>query len=203
MTVRTYVAILAHTYRAINPHTVRLGRRGHGVGTTGTSGCKVKYYKGLGTSSSKEAREIFSTLDEHQITLSLDERAPRVLAKFYNEECVHERKEMLTVNYEPDSAVDYTQQDCDISTFMLHEHVHFSFYSLFRALPSALDGLTPSRRKALWFFLQTPRASEIKVAQAASGVAQKTMYLHGENSLVETIVGLAQDYAHLHVLIFS
>ena len=42
--------------------------------------------------------------------------------------------------------------------------------------------------------MHAPRVAEIKVAQAASGVAQKTLYLHGENSLVETIVGLAQDY---------
>lgn len=32
------------------------------------------------------------------------------------------------------------------------------------------------------------------MAQAASGIAQRTLYLHGEVSLVETVVGLAQDH---------
>jgi len=154
----------------------------------------LKYYKGLGTSSSREAREVFKDLAEHSIALQEDERARETLAMFYDDGKTSERKRLLTTGYDDTAAVDYSQRVCSITSFMLEEHLHFSFYSVFRALPSAVDGLTPSRRKALFFFLSSPRAGEVKVAQAASGVAQKTLYLHGENSLVETIVGLAQDY---------
>ena len=107
--------------------------------------------------------------------------------------CADERKELLMDAYDATASVDYGADQLSISDFFLREHVHFSHYSVHRALPSAVDGLTPSRRKALFYFLGR-KEGEIKVAQAAAGVAEKTMYLHGEASLVETIVGMAQSY---------
>jgi DNA topoisomerase-2 len=154
----------------------------------------LKYYKGLGTSSSKEAREIFRALEQHTITLSPDAEAQDTLGKFYDEARVAERKVMLTENYDAKLSVDYSRSECSITEFMLSEHIHFSHYSIYRALPSAIDGQTPSRRKALFYFLASSKNQEVKVAQAGAGVAQRTMYLHGETSLVETLVGLAQDY---------
>lgn len=125
----------------------------------------------------------------------VDEGAQETLAQFYDEGRAEERKRLLTTDYDKTLSVDYAQPQCSVTDFMLKEHIHFSHYSVFRALPSAIDGLTPSRRKALYYFLQQRNASgEEKVAQAASGVARKTLYLHGEASLVETVVGLAQDY---------
>lgn len=154
----------------------------------------IKYYKGLGTSTSKEARQLFKTLPSHSINFSEDASAKDTLLKFYDEARVSERKQLLTDDYDDSVSLDYGERECSITSFMLREHVHFSYYSVFRALPSAIDGLTPSRRKALFFFLSSRASGETKVAQAASAVAHKTLYLHGENSLVETIVSLAQDY---------
>ena len=154
----------------------------------------VKYYKGLGTSTSKEARGLFKELGTHCMTLAHDGAAKDTLLKFYDESRVEERKQMLTTDYDAAACLDYGQGDCTITSFMMREHIHFSHYSVFRALPSVLDGLTPSRRKVLFFFLSNQAAAETKVAQAAAAVAHKTLYLHGENSLVETIVSLAQDY---------
>jgi DNA topoisomerase-2 len=154
----------------------------------------VKYYKGLGTSTSKEARQLFKALPSHSIGLVEDAAAKDTLLRFYDEARVDERKQLLTEGYDDSVSLDYGERECSITSFMLQEHVHFSYYSVFRALPSALDGLTPSRRKALFFFLSSRASGETKVAQAASAVAHRTLYLHGENSLVETIVSLAQDY---------
>ena len=155
----------------------------------------LKYYKGLGTSSSKEARAVFRDLPTFTVSLVVDPEAPETLSRFYDEGRAEERKRLLTSDYDKTLSVDYAKSQCSVTDFMLCEHIHFSHYSVFRALPSGLDGLTPSRRKALFYFLQQRGTSgEEKVAQAASGVARKTLYLHGEASLVETIVGLAQDY---------
>ena len=155
----------------------------------------MKYYKGLGTSQSKEARDIFRHLANHTVALHVDADAHTRLRQFYDEACANDRKRILTSEYDASSCVDYSLSSCSVSDFMLREHVHFSHYSVFRALPSAIDGLTPARRKVMHYFLSSgaPR-DEVKVAQAASGVAQKTLYLHGETSLVETLVGQAQDY---------
>ena len=153
-----------------------------------------KYYKGLGTSTSKEAREVFRDLGNHSIKFEVDDKARDTLTKFYDDTRSDDRKNLLTTEYDPHVSIDYTRETCKVTDFMLKEHVHFSHYMLYRALPSMIDGLTPSRRKVLFYFLQKRGTSEEKVAQAASGVAQKTLYLHGETSLVETMIGLAQDF---------
>ena len=154
----------------------------------------LKYYKGLGTSTSLEARDVFKNLHTNKIAFTPDVNARDTLAQFYDDSRIIDRKRMLTTEYSSRVVLKYSSASCTISDFMMQEHLHFSHYSIFRALPSVLDGLTPSRRKVLYYFMLAPRTAEIKVAQAAAGVAQKTMYLHGENSLVETVVSLAQDH---------
>jgi len=153
---------------------------------------QLKYYKGLGTSTSAEAREIFRQLERHTLTFQPDAAAEETFKIFYDEARIQDRKALLRSVYDANRCIDYGQSTCTMTNFMRNEHIHFSHYSVLRALPSAIDGLTPSRRKALFYFLCKPQ--EIKVAQAVAAIAQRTLYLHGENSLVETVVGLAQDY---------
>jgi len=155
---------------------------------------RLKYYKGLGTNSALEAKEIFSQLERHTVTLVPTERTEAAVLKFFDVARVAERKEMLTDSYDPKLCVDYTQDSVDIDAFLDREVVHFSQYHVRRALASAVDGLTPARRKVLFYFLSLPAGRETRVAQAAAGVSQKTCYHHGEASLVECIVGSAQDH---------
>lgn len=156
---------------------------------------KLKYYKGLGTNSALEAKEIFSQLERHTVTLEPTAGTEAAVLKFFDEARVAERKEMLSAaSYDPKLCVDYTRASVPIDTFLDHEVVHFSQYSVRRALPSAIDGLTPARRKVLFYFLSLSPGRELRVAQAAAGVSQKTCYHHGEASLVECIVGCAQDH---------
>lgn len=155
---------------------------------------KLKYYKGLGTNSAAEAKAIFSKLEEHTVTLAPSERTDDLVMRFFDESRVAERKQMLTADYDPKRCVDYSQRKVAIDRFLEDEVVHFSQYHVRRALASAIDGLTPARRKVLFYFLGAGGAKEVRVAQAAAGVSQKTCYHHGEASLVECIVGVAQDH---------
>jgi DNA topoisomerase-2 len=155
---------------------------------------KLKYYKGLGTNSALEAKEIFSDLERHTVTLEPTENTGKVVSKFFDESKVSERKQMLTEDYDAKLCVDYSASTVGIDAFLEKEVVHFSQYHVRRAIASAIDGLTPARRKVLFYFLSMPSGKEYKVAQAAAGVAQKTSYHHGEVSLVECIVGSAQDH---------
>ena len=64
-------------------------------------------------------------------------------------------------------------------------------------MPSALDGLKPSQRKVLFACFEKkllPTAAEIKVGQLAGFVIERTAYHHGEASMHQTIVNMAQDY---------
>lgn len=153
----------------------------------------LKYYKGLGTSSSKEAKEIFSQLDRHTVVLEPSDESERAISYFFDESHVAERKRMLTDDYDPTVCVEWKNK-VSIEAFLCREMIHFSHYHIHRALPSAIDGLTPARRKALFYFLDQKPGKELRVAQAAAGVAQRTCYHHGEASLIETIVSMAQDH---------
>lgn len=73
----------------------------------------------------------------------------------------------------------------------------YSVYANLRAIPSVMDGFKPSQRKVIFGLLK--RASSIpetgiKVSQLGAIVSQVAAYHHGEASLEQTIVGLAQNY---------
>lgn len=84
------------------------------------------------------------------------------------------------------------------SDFINKELIHFSFGDNVRSLPNLVDGLKPSQRKVLYgSFLKFPSSSsnkEMKVMQLSGFVAEKTSYHHGEQSLHQTIVNMAQHF---------
>ena len=67
-------------------------------------------------------------------------------------------------------------------------------YNVHRSIPSVMDGLKPSQRKILWSSFKRKMYSEVKVAQLAGYVSEHAAYHHGEVSLQDTIVGMAQDF---------
>ena len=59
-----------------------------------------------------------------------------------------------------------------------------------------VDGLKPSQRKILFscFKRNLNKKSEIKVSQLSGYVSEQSSYHHGEASLMETIINMAQDF---------
>lgn len=93
--------------------------------------------------------------------------------------------------------------------FINKELVLFSNTDNERSIPSLVDGLKPGQRKVkIQFFLMLnyvkfkvlftcfKRADkkEVKVAQLAGAVGEMSAYHHGEQSLMSTIVNLAQNF---------
>ena len=154
----------------------------------------IKYYKGLGTSTVKDAKDIFRHLQKHTLGFMWDPAAEARMIAFFDDKQADERKRILTEDYNTELTIDFAEPSLTVTDFLQKDLIHYSMYSNFRGIASAIDGLTPSRRKAIYYFLSNKSNPEIKVAQAAAGTAMKTMYLHGENSLVESIVGLAQEH---------
>jgi DNA topoisomerase II len=71
----------------------------------------------------------------------------------------------------------------------------FSAYNVERSIPSLVDGLKPSQRKVVHALLKRGEsAGEMKVAQLAAYTAAETAYKHGEKSIEDTIVTLAQTH---------
>ena len=154
----------------------------------------VKYYKGLGTSNDNDIKENFG---KKIIMLDYDKETDSNMNKAFNSKkgFSDDRKEWIT-NYEK-KYIDYSQDKMSISTFINDELIRFSISDNKRSLPHVIDGLKESQRKILYaVFLKGLKynGSSMKVAQLGAFAAEKTNYAHGENSLFETIIKMAQDF---------
>ncbi len=163
----------------------------------GGSAWTIKYYKGLGTSKPADIKTYFTSLDTHlnsfkPLTHDDSVRLDMVFAK----KRAAERKQWLA-QYDTRST---TTRCCprggsySIESFIDNELIEFSAYDNIRSIPAAIDGLKPGQRKILYTALSTKLTKDVKVAQFAGDVAKLTEYRHGEQSLCETIVGMAQSY---------
>ncbi|XP_037439463.1 DNA topoisomerase 2-like [Triticum dicoccoides] len=66
--------------------------------------------------------------------------------------------------------------------------------NLEHTLPSVVDGLKPAQRKVLFCSFKRNLVKETKVSHLAGYVAEHSAYHHGEQSLANTIIGMAQDF---------
>ncbi|KAJ2827327.1 DNA topoisomerase 2 [Coemansia erecta] len=103
------------------------------------------------------------------------------------------RKEWLA-GYQPGVWVDNNKSAVGIEEFINKELVLFSMEDNARSIPSVVDGLKPGQRKILWTALEANLKSEMKVVSLQGKVTEKAMYHHGDQSLVATIVNMAQDF---------
>jgi len=156
-------------------------------------GWKIKYYKGLGTSTSAEAKEYFSHLETHEIDFAWDARADDVIDMAFAKKRVEDRKLWL-LSMEPGVHIDYNVDSISYDSFINKELILFSHADNERSIPHFMDGLKPSQRKVLFACFKRNLKQEIKVAQLAGYVSEHSAYHHGEASLTQTIISMAQNY---------
>jgi DNA topoisomerase-2 len=154
-------------------------------------GWDIKYYKGLGTSTSAEAKEYFTNMKLAKY--HYDELAAAKLKLAFDKKEADNRKLWLS-HYIHDDVLDADQQDVNISTFIDKELIHFSNSDNIRSIPNIMDGLKPSQRKILFAAFKRKLVKEIKVAQFSGYVAENSDYHHGEVSLQGAIIAMAQNY---------
>ncbi|MCH1613804.1 MAG: hypothetical protein L7S72_10985, partial [Flavobacteriales bacterium] len=158
----------------------------------GGKGWKIKYYKGLGTSTAKEFKEYFAMKKFIMFKHTGDE-SDNALDRCFNKRRADDRKEWLS-NYDKDKVLNPSHDLVPIEDFTDQELIHFSKYDCERSIPSALDGLKTSQRKCLFAAFKKPLHKEMKVAQFGGYVSEISEYHHGEASLYGTIIGLAQEF---------
>ena len=112
---------------------------------------KAKYYKGLGTSTSKEAKEYFSQLREHKIDFEyIDAEDMEVIDMAFNKKFADRRKVWLET-YDPITTyVDHSQPKLRYKDFVNKELILFSVADCLRSIPSLCDGMKPGQRKILF-----------------------------------------------------
>ncbi|CCW68607.1 unnamed protein product [Phytomonas sp. Hart1] len=159
---------------------------------------EIRYYKGLGTSGAKEGREYFENIERHR--LDFVERSPvdadRICMAFAKDR-VEDRKEWIThykANENNSATIDYSVPRMTYGEFVDRELILFSIADCERSIPSMLDGFKPGQRKILFSSFKRRLTRSIKVVQLAGYVSEHSAYHHGEQSLVQTIVAMAQDF---------
>lgn len=161
--------------------------------TDASRGWHVKYYKGLGTSTRDEAKEYFKTLNmiPYKYTGDISDIS---IDLAFNKSKADSRKEWLKTYSRSEIIHAGIGDSVSYEDFVNKDLIHFSNYNLERSIPSVVDGLKTSQRKILFSALKRNLKSEIRVAQFAGYVSEHSGYHHGEASLNDAIVGMAQDF---------
>jgi DNA topoisomerase-2 len=164
----------------------------HNASASAASGWNVKYYKGLGTSTSKEFKEYF----EHKKIVDFTHggaACDNAIDMVFNKKRADDRKTWLST-YSRDRYLDTLQPSVTYEKFINDEMIHFSKYDCDRSIPNTMDGLKISLRKILFSGFKKNLKTEIKVAQFSGYVSEHSGYHHGEASLNAAIVGMAQNF---------
>ena len=161
--------------------------------TANGKGWDIKYYKGLGTSDDKEAKEYFRDLNI--ISYKWDDPTSNdAIDLAFNKKRADDRKEWLG-HYDRQNIVDAAERSVSYEEFVNKDLIHFSNYDIERSIPNICDGLKISQRKILFAgFKKNLTEKEIKVAQFCGYVMEHTSYHHGDASLQAAIIGMAQNF---------
>ncbi|EKM83675.1 hypothetical protein AGABI1DRAFT_117173 [Agaricus bisporus var. burnettii JB137-S8] len=153
-----------------------------------------KYYKGLGTSNDADARDYFSHMAKHMIPFAPTQHGDRDLIDLaFSKKKADDRKEWLR-QFRPGTFLDHNLEEIPYSEFINKELICFSMADNIRSIPCVADGLKPGQRKVIWSCFKRKLKKEIKVAQLVGYISEHAAYHHGEASLAQTIINLAQDF---------
>lgn len=161
---------------------------------------KIRYFKGLGTSETKDVKQDFGKRIVHMVH---DTNADTMIENVFGGEESDFRKSWLQA-HKPREVFPQVNlgeiEELNASDFLNFEMINYSIDHCRRSIPSLIDGLKESGRKVLFTAFKRGLkyggvdGTNMKVAQFANAVAEKTKYHHGENNLIETIVKMAQRF---------
>ena len=158
----------------------------------GGKGWRIKYYKGLGTSTAKEFKEYFK--DKKEVVFKWTGMGcDNSMDLVFNKKRADDRKDWLG-KYDKQAVLCPDTASISYTDFVDREMIHFSKYDCERNIPNLMDGLKISTRKILFAAFKRNLVKEIKVAQFAGYVSEHSCYHHGEKSLTEAIISQAQEF---------
>ena len=124
--------------------------------TENYSSYKIKYYKGLGTSTALEAKVYFKKFNKHLIKFDWgnnDKKSNDSIELAFDKHNSNLRKDWL-MQFKPEDLEDFTDVKMNYTQFIDEELILFSWADVMRSIPSAIDGLKPSQRKTLFCALK-------------------------------------------------
>ena len=171
---------------------------------------RIKYYKGLGTSTSTEAKEYFKKIETLTVSFQCDENTNDSMNLAFAKDRVEDRKTWIRayMGLVDKPTIQYGRiQNLTITDFIHKDQIKFSEEDNKRSIPHILDGFKPSQRKVIFACLKKNLDKDLTVAQLSGYIGDVAAYHHGEASLHGTIIGLAQDFIggsnNIHLLVPS
>uniref|UniRef100_A0A6C0H2X4 DNA topoisomerase (ATP-hydrolyzing) n=1 Tax=viral metagenome TaxID=1070528 RepID=A0A6C0H2X4_9ZZZZ len=173
-------------------------RRFHKFLSEQTTKLNVKYYKGLGTTKAEDVPDTFGL---KMVEFVNDDQSLASMVKAFHKKSADARKIWLE-QYNPE-AYTFSLDDqgkttsMSITNFINGELIKFSHADCARSIPNGIDGMKESQRKILYAVKKRNlkySGKSLKVAQLAAYTAEHSDYHHGENNLLETIIGMAQEF---------
>jgi DNA topoisomerase II len=141
-----------------------------------TAGWTIKYYKGLATSNSGEAKDYFRAM--RSMTYAYSGRpCDDAMELAFSKKRADDRKAWLE-RFDPEASLDMTQRQVTYDEFVHKQLVHFSTYDVERSLPNVMDGLKVSQRKILYACFKRNLIKELRVAQLSGWVSECSLYHH-------------------------
>lgn len=158
-------------------------------------GWEHKYYKGLGTSDTRDAQIYFADLDKHLKRFhEMQDHEPPLIELAFSNKKADARKTWLQ-QFVPGTYLDMSgTDDITYDDFINKELILFSMADNMRSIPSVVDGLKPGQRKVMYTSFRRNLKKDIKVVELAGLVSGLTAYAYGDASLQQTIVALAQNF---------
>ena len=148
----------------------------------------IKYYKGLGSSSSTEAKEYFQNLDEYLISYIHTSKTDDIISNLFSNNSSDFKKLFLTTHNETSSLIEHSYE-----YFFYTDFMKYCEETNKRSFTNYIDGLKPSYRRVLSTLLNN-NLGQIKIARLQGFVAQYTDYHHGEDVLSDIIIKMNQSY---------
>ena len=111
----------------------------------------------------------------------------------FSKKRAEDRKRWLQ-GYREGTFVDHSLRELTFSDFVNKELVQFSRYDNERSIPQLVDGWKVGQRKVLSAVFKKNTKAEMKVARLSGYVAEQSAYHHGEQSLQQTIITMAQRF---------
>jgi DNA topoisomerase-2 len=153
----------------------------------------AKYFKGLGSATDDIISETFTAPVEQLITC--DEEDRDILGLAMNADATDDRKELYRMlhSLKPSERLD-SSKIAAVQQIVFEELIQFAMAANERAIPKAIDGLKKSYRQAVFTLLQSKKTGWQDMSVITGWIKAKTKYHHGESAMIETLVGLSQDY---------
>ena len=146
---------------------------------------RIKYYKGLGTNTSQEAKQYFTAIKKNQKQLIWDNESESSILLGFSKRQAENRKKWLLEKHRGDIFIDNSKKNITFTEFINEELILFSASDNIRSIPSLVDGLKPSQRKVLYSCFKKKLNYEIKVSQLSGlfSFSNRMIFLYLPESL--------------------